>query len=59
MKKLRRNNRVSLFSTFKDKKQLTKEYVVTTFLAILEISNKLGVKIYQVDTYSDIIIAAV
>lgn len=58
MKKLRRNNRVSLFSTFKDKDQLTKEYVVTIFLAILELSNKLGVKIYQVDTYSDIIIAA-
>lgn len=58
MRKLRENRRVSLFATFREKKQITKEYVVTIFLAVLELSNKLGIKIYQTDTYGDIIIAA-
>lgn len=58
MKKLKTSGRVSMFTTFKEKKQITKEYVITTFLAILELSNKQGMKIYQTDTYSDIIIIA-
>lgn len=58
LKKLKLSGRVSLFSTFREKQQITKEYVITTFLAVLEISNKQGMKIYQDDTYSDIIIIA-
>lgn len=57
MKKLKATGRVSLFTTFKEKSRITKEYVITTFLAVLELSNK-GMKIYQTDTYSDIIIIA-
>lgn len=58
LKKLKLSGRVSLFSTFREKQKITKEYVITTFLAVLEISNKQGMKIYQDDTYSDIIIIA-
>ncbi len=58
LKKLKISGRVSLFSTFREKQQITKEYVITTFLAVLELSNKQGMKIYQNDTYSDIIIIA-
>ncbi|MEA5094365.1 Segregation and condensation protein A [bioreactor metagenome] len=58
LKKLKLSGRVSLFSTFREKQQITKEYVITTFLAVLEISNKQGMKIYQDNTYSDIIIIA-
>ncbi|MGB4439868.1 MAG: segregation/condensation protein A [Sedimentibacter sp.] len=58
LKKLKISGRVSLFTTFKEKQQITKEYVITTFLAVLELSNKQGTKIYQTDTYSDIIIIA-
>ncbi len=58
MKKLETSGRVSLFATFRDKGRITKEYVITTFLAFLELSGKQGIKIYQTDTYSDIIIIA-
>lgn len=58
LKKLKISGRVSLFSTFREKQQITKEYVITTFLAVLELSNKQGMKIYQDNTYSDIIIIA-
>ncbi|MDW5299856.1 MAG: segregation/condensation protein A [Sedimentibacter sp.] len=58
LKKLKISGRVSLFATFKEKQQITKEYIITTFLAVLELSNKQGMKIYQTDTYSDIIIIA-
>ena len=59
MKKIKATGRVSLFSTIKEKNRISKEYVITTFLAFLELSNKQGMKIYQTDTYSDIIIIAV
>ncbi len=59
MKKLKTSGRVSLFATFKEKNFITKEYIITTFLAFLELTNKQGIKIYQTDTYSDIIITAV
>ena len=58
MSKLKLSGRVSLFNTFREKQQITKEYVITTFLAVLELSNKQGMKIYQTDTYSDILIVA-
>lgn len=58
LKKLKKSGRVSLFETFKEKENLTREYIVTTFLAVLELSNKQDMKIYQLDTYSDIIIIA-
>lgn len=58
LKKLKKSGRVSLFETFKEKQNLTKEYIITTFLAVLELSNKQDMKIYQLDTYSDIIIIA-
>jgi len=58
VKKLKAKGRVSLFETFREKEKITKEYVITTFLAVLELSNKQGMKIYQTDIYSDIIIIA-
>lgn len=58
LKKLKKTGRVSLFETFKEKQNLTKEYVITNFLAVLELSSKEDVKILQLDTYSDIIIIA-
>ncbi|NYB73531.1 segregation/condensation protein A [Sedimentibacter hydroxybenzoicus DSM 7310] len=56
LKRLKTHGRVSLFSIFNEAEQITKEYVITTFLAVLELSNKHGIKIFQDDTYSDIII---
>lgn len=58
MKKIKKYGRISLFSTLKEQGSVTKEYVITTFLAILELSNKQGMKIYQNYTYSDILITA-
>lgn len=58
MNKLNTAGRVSLFAELREEKKITKEYVITTFLAFLELSNKQGMKIYQTDTYSDIIIIA-
>lgn len=55
-KKLKKQGKVSLFDIFKEKKEITKEYAITVFLAILELSNKQGMKIYQDQVYSDIII---
>ncbi len=55
LKKLKTQGRVSLFSLFKEKEQITREFVITTFLAVLELSNKHSIKILQNDTYSDII----
>ncbi|MDD2494290.1 MAG: segregation/condensation protein A [Tissierellia bacterium] len=56
LKKIKKYGRISLFSTFKEQDIITKEYIITTFLAILELSNKQGMKIYQNYTYSDILI---
>lgn len=56
LKKLKTQGRVSLFSIINEKEQITKEFVITTFLAVLELSNKHSVKIFQDDTYSDIIL---
>ncbi|WMJ76225.1 MULTISPECIES: segregation and condensation protein A [unclassified Sedimentibacter] len=58
LKKIKISGRVSLFETFREKDKITKEYVITAFLAVLEVSNKQDIKIYQTDTYSDIIIIA-
>lgn len=59
MEKVKVNGRVSLFSTIRLKREITKEYVITIFLAFLELSNKQDMKIYQTDTYSDILLVAV
>jgi chromatin segregation and condensation protein Rec8/ScpA/Scc1 (kleisin family) len=56
MKKLEINGRVSLFNSFKEQGKITKEYIITSFLAVLEISNKQGIKICQDNTFSDILI---
>jgi chromatin segregation and condensation protein Rec8/ScpA/Scc1 (kleisin family) len=40
----------------KEKENISKEYIVTLFLAILELSNNKGMKIYQENIYGDIII---
>lgn len=58
IKKLKRLGKVSLFNTFKEKESISNEYVITLFLAVLELSNKQGMKIYQDNTYSDIIISS-
>lgn len=56
MKKLKSNGRISLFEILKEQKRITKEYVITSFLAVLEVSNKPGIRVYQDDTFSDILI---
>lgn len=48
--------KVSLFNTFEKKKSISKEYIITLFLAILELSNKQSMKLCQDDIYGDIII---
>jgi AcrR family transcriptional regulator len=49
--------KVSLFDTFKEKPYISKEYVITLFLALLELTNNRGMKIYQDKLYGDIIIS--
>jgi len=56
MERLKLSGSVSLFDTLKEKGEITKEYVITSFLAVLEISNKQGIKICQDNTFSDILI---
>jgi len=56
MKKLKNYGRVSLFNTLKEQSRITKEYVITSFLAVLEVSNKPGIKVEQDGTFSDILI---
>jgi segregation and condensation protein A len=58
LKKIKKHGRISLFNTFKEQGSITREYVITTFLAVLELSNKQGMKIYQNYIYSDILIAS-
>lgn len=53
---IKKFGKVSLFNTFKEKGSITKEYVITLFLAVLELSNKDGMKLYQDRAYDDIII---
>jgi len=53
---LKKFGKVSLFNTLKEKENISKEYIVTLFLAILELSNNKGMKIYQENIYGDIII---
>lgn len=55
-RKIKKFGKVSLFSTFKEKESITKEYIITLFLAVLELSNKEGIKLYQDRAYDDIII---
>lgn len=57
-KKVKKFGRASLFSIFEEKESISKEYIITLFLAVLELSNKQGMKIYQDNTYSDIIISS-
>lgn len=57
-KKIRKYGKVSLFNTFKEKESISKEYIVTLFLAILELSNNKGMKIYQDNIFGDIIITS-
>jgi len=56
LNKLKINGRVSLFDSLKEQGKVTKEYVITSFLAVLEISSKQGIKICQDNTFSDILI---
>ncbi len=55
-KKIKKFGKVSLFDTFKEKGNISKEYIITLFLALLELSNNKGLKVYQDNKYSDIII---
>ena len=55
-KKIKKFGKVSLFSTFKEKGSVSKEYIVTLFLAILELTNNKGIRLYQDNKYGDIII---
>ena len=57
-KKVKKFGRASLFSIFEEKESISKEYIITLFLAVLELSNKQGMRIYQDYTYSDIIICS-
>jgi segregation and condensation protein A len=56
MKKIKKFGKISLFDTFKEKQKISKEYVITLFLAVLELTNNRGMKIYQDRQYGDIII---
>lgn len=58
LKKIKKYGRISLFNTFKEHGKITKEYVITTFLAVLELSSKQGMKVYQNYTFSDILITS-
>lgn len=58
LKKIKKYGRISLFNTFKEHGQITKEYVITTFLAVLELSSKQGMKVCQNYTFSDILITS-
>ena len=55
-KKIKKFGKVSLFNIFEEKESISKEYIITLFLAVLELSNKQGMKIFQDNTYGDIII---
>jgi len=56
MNRLKINGRISLFEIIKEQSNITKEYVITSFLAVLEVSNKPGIRVYQDNTFSDILI---
>lgn len=56
IKNISKLGKVSLFNILKEKGSITKEYIITLFLALLELSNKPGMKIYQEHPYKDIII---
>jgi segregation and condensation protein A len=58
MIKLKKNSSVSVFALFKDNISETniKEYVVSVFLAVLELSKDKDIKIVQNNNFSDIII---
>ena len=58
IKKVKIFGRVSLFNTFKEKGSISREYVITLLLAVLELSNKQGMKIYQDNMYGDIIVSS-
>jgi segregation and condensation protein A len=58
IKQINRLGKVSLFNAFKQKKIISREYIITLFLAVLELSNKQGMKIYQDNRYGDIIISS-
>ena len=55
-RKIKKFGKVSLFNIFKEKESISKEYIVTLFLAILELTNNKGIRLYQDNKYSDIII---
>lgn len=56
VKQIKNFGKVSLFNTINEKETISKEYVITMFLAVLELSNNKGMKIYQDNIYGDIII---
>ncbi len=58
MVKLKKNKSVSVFSLFDEinSKINKKEYVVSVFLAVLELSKDKDIKIVQVENFSDILI---
>lgn len=57
--KLKKHGRISLFNTIKEQGRITREYVITAFLAVLELSGRQGTRIYQDDDFSDILIISV
>lgn len=56
LKKLENNNKLSIYSLFKEHADLTnlKEYVVTVFLALLELSKKKNLAVKQEKNFGDI-----
>ena len=55
-RKIKKSGKVSLFNTLKEKGSISKEYIITLFLAILELTNNKGIRLYQDNKYGDIII---
>lgn len=56
IKRLKKDGKISLFNTIKEVEFINKEFIITTFLAILEISNMKGYIVCQDSTFSDIIV---
>ena len=57
-KKVKKQGQISLFQTFKESAKINKEYIITTFLAVLVLSTRQGIQVYQDNTFGDILITS-
>lgn len=59
LKKIKKHGQISLFQTFKETEKINKEYIITTFLAVLVLSARQGIEICQDNTFGDIFITSI